>query len=119
MKRKHIKSGGGLNAHAMVAAMAIEMAQAMWEVYAQDNVLYRKMRADGTVTEKAARRLFVERVAPRMLEEARGALVDLMTAPNTPQYSRDQIEEALILDSDLRANRFVAADQAIVPAHLH
>ena len=110
----------GLNAHRLVAAVAIEMAQELFEVYVRDNGVYRKLRADGQVTEKAARRLFVERVAPRLLEDARAQLASML-GPDAPtcEYTKEQIYEALCLDSDLRANRFVAESQAVIPSTMH
>ena len=110
----------GLNAHRMVASVAIEMAQELFEVYARDNAVYRKLRADGQVTERAARTLFVEGVAPRLLEDARAQLASMLAADApTCEYTKEQIYEALCLDSDLRANRFVAEDQAAIPTALH
>ncbi|HVX57593.1 MAG TPA: hypothetical protein VHA37_07735, partial [Candidatus Saccharimonadales bacterium] len=109
----------GLNAHKMVANVAIEMANEMFEVYALENAFYRKLRADGAIMEKQARLVFVERVAPRMLEDARQTLSSMLGTESTSDYVKEQIYEALCLDSDLRANRFVAADQASIPSVLH
>lgn len=103
----------------MVARLACEMAEELFEAYARDNATYRRLRADGQVTEKAARKLFVERVAPKMLEEARQALTTMLGSDDTSHYVKEQIYEALCLDSDLRANRNVTAAQAVVPSHLH
>src|SRR5271170_3549696 len=109
----------GLNAHRMVATLACEMAEGLFEVYALENAVYRKLRADGQVTEKAARKFFVERIAPKLLEDARQTLAGMLGSEDTSQYVKDQIYEALCLDSDLRANRPVAADVATVPSRLH
>ena len=110
----------GLNAHRLVAKVAIEMAEEYFEIYARTNGIYRKMRADGQVTERQARRVFVERVAPKLLEDARAQLASMLDA-NAPtcDYTKEQIYEALCLDSDLRANRQVAEAQAFVPSVLH
>lgn len=113
--------GRGLNAHKRVAAVAVEMANHLFEKYMRNDALYRKMRADGRVTEKAARRLFVDRVAPRLLEDARQALTNMLTQPDdrVPVAMKDEIAEALIQDSDLRAKRFVAESNATVPGWVH
>ena len=105
----------------MVAETAIEMAQELFEVYARDNQVYRKLRADGQITEKQARLVFVERTAPRLLEDARMALTSCLAQPDdkVSPWLKEEIYEALLLDSDLRANRFVAEEQAIVPMVLH
>ena len=119
--RDPLRVGGGLNAHRMVANVAVEMANELFEVYMRENEVYGKMRAGGQVTEKAARKLFVERVAPKLLEDARQSLTACLSQPDdrvTP-HMKQQIYEALVKDSDLRANRMVAASQAVVPKHLH
>jgi hypothetical protein len=61
--------------------------------------------------------VFVERVAPRMLEDARQALTTLLTLPDDkmPVAQKDEIAEALILDNDLRAKRIVAQDRVTAP----
>lgn len=105
--------GPGLNAHWRVAKVAVEMANAAFEQYMEVDAIYHRMRANGQVTEKNARRLFVERVAPRFLEEARIALTNMLTQPDftVPRAMKDEIAEALIQDSDLRANRIVADER--------
>lgn len=101
----------GLNAHRMVAEMAVEMAQAQFELYmANDNKLYRALREN--LTAKQIRTAFLAKAAPMMLEEARLALTDCLTQPDdvvTP-HMKDKIADALIKDSDLRANRLRAAE---------
>lgn len=113
--------GLGMNAHWRVAKIAVEMANHHFEQYAMVNDIYRKLTAEGRVTEKEARAVFVDRVAPRLLEDARQALVNMLTQPDTtvPTAMKDEIAEALILDSNLRGRRFVAEDQATVPGRLH
>jgi hypothetical protein len=113
--------GPGLNGHRLVVETAKEMANEAFELYAQVNNIYRALRAQGRLTEKQARRAFVDSVAPRMLEDARQTLTSMLgmdddaVAPNV----KEEIYEALLLDNDLRAHRFVAPDQATVPPHLH
>ena len=103
-------AGMGLLAHPMVAKLAIDMAHELFEIYMRVNTIYRRMRADGQITEKAARMVFVSRVAPNMLEEARSALATMLALDDTAQCVKDEIYEALLLDSDLRANRMVTED---------
>lgn len=114
-------TGQGLNAHRLIAETAVEMANEFFEVYARQNDIYRKLRANGQVTEKQARRYFVQRVAPTLLEDARKNLAECLNQPDdrvTPAM-KEEVYEALRLDNDLRANRFVAEDQATVPMRLH
>lgn len=118
MAAKRFKQIGGLNAHVMVAQMAQEMAQELFEVYASDNEIYRNLRANGQVTEKAAREFFVIKMTPKLLEDARIALTSCLGG-ELPKYQQDKIAEALIRDNQLRANRQVSSAAAILPAHLH
>ena len=118
MPKKLLNAGGGLNAHRLVAEVAVEIANELFEVYARDNGIYRAMKERGLTTEKAARKAFVARVAPRQLEEARQQLTSCLAEPDdrvTPLL-KQEIYEALILDNDLRANRAVAASQAHIPS---
>lgn len=113
--------GPGLVAHKLVMQTAIEMANELFEVYARNNGTYRALRAGGQVTAEGARLAFVDRVAPRLLEDARKALTDCLSLPESrlSKRQKDEIAEALIADTDLRANRFVAEDQASIPTRLH
>jgi hypothetical protein len=121
MPRKLTRAGGGLNAHRLVAETAVEMANEMFEDYARDNAIYRGMREAGLTTERAARKQFVLRVAPRLLEDARQSLVSCLAEPDdrVSAHMKREIYEALIADNDLRANRSVAASVATVPARFH
>ncbi len=106
--------GRGLNAHWRVAKVAIEMAEELFGVYMLDNDWWHKMSAGGEVSEKQGRKLFVNCVAPQLLEDARLSLVDALALPDSvmPQSQKDEIAEALILDNPLRAKRQVAARHA-------
>lgn len=110
-----------LNAHAMVIKTAREMAAELFEVYARDNDTYKAMRAGGQITERAARRQFVNRLAPKLYEDARGMLAQCLMEPEdrVTQHMKDAIYDALLKDNDLRANRLVARENAAVPKHLH
>ena len=115
--RDSARAGGGLNAHRLVAEQAVEMANELFEVYAMENAIYRRLRAGGAVTEAQARKVFVARTAPRLLEDARQALTACLAQPDDvcPVSQKDQIAEALILDNDLRAKRIVAQNRVVAP----
>jgi hypothetical protein len=107
----------GLNAHRLVAETAVEMAKACYEAHmSANNALYRAFRQN--LTEKQAILAFVNRVAPTLLEEARLALTDMLSRPESeiPRALKDEIADALILDCDFRANRLKAAEH--MPAGL-
>jgi hypothetical protein len=112
--------GRGLNAHRMVAETAVAMAQSAYEQYmSAHNELYRAFRQD--MTDKQARLAFVARVAPALLEEARLALTDCLSQPDDVCSVRlkEEIADALIKDTDLRANRSVAAQHAMISGMVH
>lgn len=115
MAKRDITLCGGLNVHRLVAKTAIEMAEEMFEVYARENNIYKRLRAGGQVSEKHARNVFVARVAPKMYEDARQALASMLGRDDVTQYVKDEIYEALCLDNDLRANRTVARDMVTAP----
>lgn len=119
MSKRSITRCGGLNAHRLIAETAMGLANEWFEVYASKNDYYRKMTAEGRVTEKNAREFFVMRMAPKLYEDARAALADCLTKPDISDYMKDEILEALVLDNDLRANRLVSTQAATIPNHLH
>lgn len=103
-------AGRGLNAHRMVAELAVKMANELFDPYiAANNGLYKVFKEH--LTEKQACTIFAAKIAPTLLEEARMALVDCLAQPDDvcSQHLKDQILDALIKDTDLRANRSVAA----------
>ena len=103
--------GTGLNAHQLVAETAVKLAYATYEAWmGANNELYRTMREN--LTNKQIETVFVAKVAPTLLEEARLALTDCLSEPDSvvPSAMKDQIAEALILDTDFRANRLKAAE---------
>lgn len=110
-----------LNAHWLIVKTAKEMANELFEVYARDNETYRVLRERGEVTEKVARRKFVNRVAPKLYEEARQTLVKLLAEPEerVTLTMKDTIHEALVADNMLRANRQVAKERAVLPKWVH
>lgn len=101
----------GLNAHRLVAETAVKLAEAQFELYMiNDNALYRALREN--LSAKQIRVAFLNKAAPMMLEEARLALTDCLSQPDSevPPKMKDEIADALIKDSDLRANRRRAAE---------
>jgi hypothetical protein len=124
LKKPHIgrktagrqRFGGGLNAHWRVAKVAVQMAREMFEVYmVANNEMYRKLREN--FSEKEVRDIFVMKVAPQLYEDARRAMAMCLKLPEHefPAAEKEKIMEALVLDSDLRANRPVAAANATIP----
>lgn len=113
-----------LNVHIMVRKQAEAMANELFEVYARENSTYRMwLEAGGTPAK--ARRVFVSRMAPKLYEDARLALVDVLAQPDdvVPVSVKNEIAEALIADHGHRGNRTIDAGVAnakrVVPKHLH
>ena len=89
------------------------LANAAYEQYMSAyNDLYKAFRAN--LTDKQARMVFVARVAPSLLEEARLVLTDCLaqSEDECSTYMKEQIVDALVKDTDFRANRTVAAQHA-------
>lgn len=110
-------AGRGLNAHRLVAETAVKLAYNVYEAWmGANNDLYRTMREN--LTGRQIETIFVARVAPQLLEEARLALTECLNQPDSevPVSMKDEIAEALILDTDFRANRLKAA--AHMPSEL-
>lgn len=109
--------GTGLNAHRMVAELAVKLADEHFDLYMSENNELWKLFKDN-LTPKQRRIAFVSKVAPVLLEDARLILTDMLTQPEdvVTQHMKDQIMEALILDNDFRANRKVAAQHAEMAA---
>lgn len=112
--------GRGLTAHRMVAETAVAMANECYEMHmSANNALYQAFRQN--LTEKQARVAFVARVAPTLLEEARLALTDCLSQPDdvcSPKL-KGEIVDALVKDTDFRANRSVAAQHAVLPGMMN
>lgn len=112
--------GRGLNAHRMVAETAVAMAEARYEQYmGANNELYRALREG--LTEKQMRLAVIAKIAPLLLEEARLALTDCLSQPDDvcSKKMKDDIVDALVKDTDFRANRSVAAQHAFLPGMMH
>lgn len=112
-----------LNVHVMIRVQAQKMANELFETYARENSTYRMwLEAGGTPAK--ARRIFVSRMAPKLYEDARLALIDVLHPDvKVPQYLKDEIHEAVTADHGHRGNRMIDADTAnalgVVPKHLH
>lgn len=92
-------------AHRLVATTAHDMAQALYERWARDNVFYRKFRG------ARGRKLFVERAATALLPEARATLAGMLTR-DYPDAVKAGIHEALTLDATLTRGRISRAEAA-------
>lgn len=103
--------GRGLNAHRMVAETAVKMAYELYEDWMGAHNEVRKAFL-AIPTEKARQLVFVKQAAPQLLEEARIALADCLSQPDevVSRRLKDEIADALIKDTDLRANRVKAAE---------
>ena len=109
--------GTGLNAHRLVAETAVKLAHEYYEPYmSANNELYKAARR--SLTERQWRLAFVRQAEPQLLEEARLALTDMLSKPDDVVSLRlkDETADALIKDSDFRANRLRAAEH--MPASL-
>lgn len=103
--------GRGLNAHRMVAETAVKLAYELYESWmSEHNEVRRAFLA--IPTEKARQLVFVKQAAPQLLEEARLVLTNCLSQPDevVPGFMKDEIADALIKDTDLRANRVKAAE---------
>jgi hypothetical protein len=116
-KKREIRMVGGLNVHRLVADVACEMANELFEVYARENAIYKRITANGEISEKQARLYFVNRVMPKLYEDARQQLASCLAQPDeqVSQHMKAEIHEALCLDNTLRANRMVARDMVTAP----
>jgi hypothetical protein len=116
-KKREIRMVGGLNVHRLVAEVAGEMANELFEAYARENAIYKRLRANGEISEKQARLFFVNRVMPKLYEDARQQLASCLAQPDeqVSEHMKAEIHEALCLDNALRANRMVARDMVTAP----
>jgi hypothetical protein len=79
-------------AHKMVAHLAQEMAHALYEEAAKDNEWFR---------EHPDPRPFVAIWAPRVLDEARAQLTDMLTRHDLPDDQKELIFDALKADREI------------------
>jgi hypothetical protein len=98
-------AGLGLNAHRMVAETAMKLAQEDFDWFMSgDNfwwgVFKRAPAKEGMI-------LYLAAAAPLYLEPARKVLTDLLALPDDQcsVHVKDRILDALIKDTDFRANR--------------
>lgn len=78
-----------VHAHRMVAHLATEMAQAVYERCARDNAWYRG---------HCDRAAVVRALAPELIPDARAALADMLARPGTPDEQKLLIMDALAAD---------------------
>jgi len=78
-----------VHAHKMVAHIAREMAQAVYEECAKDNAWYAKYRN---------RAAFVRGLAPELIGQARAVLTEMLMRPGVSDYEKDTIMDALAAD---------------------
>src|ERR1700681_579934 len=78
-----------INAHRMVAHIAEEMAQALYEELAKNDAWYAQHqdRADA-----------IKGMAPSLRQEARKVLAEMLGDEKTSQYDKERIYEALVND---------------------
>lgn len=79
-------------AHKMVAHLAQDMAQAIYEECAKDNFWY-FLNKD--------RKAFVAKLAPTLLDEARAQLTDMLTRKDIPEDQKELICDALKADREI------------------
>lgn len=78
--------------HYLIAKTAKEMAAALYEEQAKDDVFYSKF---------PSRRNYVRLVWPELVNAARSTLVDMLAAPHIHETMKQEILEALTLDKSL------------------
>ena len=83
---------GPTYAHKMVAHIAQEMAQAVYEDCAKDNFWY-FLNKD--------RDAFVKKLAPTLINEARATLTDMLTRKDVPESQKELIFDALKADREI------------------
>ena len=107
-----------LNAHMMIVKVAVEMAEELFEVFARQNDVYAAINR-GEITKKQARRRFVNRMAPKLYEDARQTLTKMLGMPDSQvtHTMKEEIADALIADAPLRANRLVAKEHVLSTLH--
>ena len=75
--------------HKLVANVAANMAQEVYEEAARDNKWYARHRD---------RKAFIRRLAPELVQDARNLLTDMLTRPSVLDHEKEIIIEALAMD---------------------
>jgi hypothetical protein len=83
---------GTVYAHAMVAHLAEELAQALYEEAAKDNDWFQA---------NPDRNIFVKVWAPKMIPEARSQLTDMLSRNDVPEDHKELIFDALKADREI------------------
>ena len=86
------------SAHRLLAETAKEMAGAVYEVNAQDNVFYLRY---------PDQKAYIEQVWGSLIDQAKQTLAMMLANPLTPDHQKEIIAEALILDNQLVIGRTV------------
>ena len=87
------------HAHRIVADIAVEMAQAIYEEAARDNKWYK---------EHKDRTAFVRRVAPELLSHARETLTDMLLKPYVTDHEKEHIIQILAADQGVPRSKGLA-----------
>lgn len=91
-----------VHAHKMVAHLAEEMAQAVYEECAKNNVWFKANPNRGT---------FVKFAAPTFISQARATLAEMLGNPHVPESEKEIIFDALQADRSIpRGGTSVAAN---------
>lgn len=78
-----------VHAHKIVAHIAMEMAQAVYEECAKDNAWYREHKDRGA---------FVRTLAPSLVSQARATLTDMLGRTGVSDHEKSVIMDALAAD---------------------
>jgi len=104
-----------ITAHKLVLETAQKMAHELYdEVMSGSNEMYRgwKERCDaGELTREEGEKLFVQLIAPKLLEPARAILAHMLS-DNSLSHLHSEIYEAMLLDNAIRAARVTPAGRA-------
>ncbi len=92
--------------HLKVADVAKEMAHLLYETMMGDNVWYSAWKAaNPNYNAKKLEAKFVEKNWPRMVGQARATLAGMLADKSYPETMKEEIFEALCLDSSLKLGR--------------
>ena len=89
--------------HFLIKQTAKEMAGALYEEVMNDNTAYKnwKTMCEG-LPAKEIQAKFIEMMWPKLIEEARKTLAQLLGMNTLPEASKAEIHEALVLDNLLK-----------------
>lgn len=94
-----------MSAHHLIVDTAKEMAGALYEDLAKDNVWYKQWRAAHPgMNEPRLQYRFIVAMRPKLIQQARTTLTKMLKG-SYPQVLKDQIADALIKDASLVRGR--------------